>query len=191
MTSEEIITMITYPGWWDGPDRYSTINRNIIGVIQRERDYKWAMALQPNGNGLEIGGAGFKDRGCVGVSPDIENDADLKIDGRTLEGIKDESVDYILSSHTFEHINQNPVLILKRWFEVLKNNGLILTIMPDKNYFKHNENETREFLSAPNKMTPADMKKCLDELSGFYDFETVLIDTHKNNFDFDTVLRKK
>lgn len=197
MTANEINKMINYPGWWDGPDSYSNINRNIIAKIQRDLNYRWVMSLFPGGNGLEIGASGFKDKGCMGVSPIASNMADILDDGRYLKTIASTSIDYILSSHVFEHLNQEPIETLKRWFEVLKPNGVILIIMPDKNKFIHDSRVKDDYDAAVNEMAPCDMAKCLEKLSNYlkecnagYYFEKILFNEHNNNFDFEVVIKK-
>jgi len=197
-------------GWWDGAVRFGNINRNPLSWIQRERDYLWIKSLFQGENytGLEIGGPGDYVRydsgknetvnlggNCRGVDP--HNGKDFKIDGRTLEGIEKNSIHYIISTHVFEHINQDPVLTLLRWFEVLEHGGIICIIMPDKNYFMHDPKVTNEFDAAPNEMTPDNMlsiigkfREIIENKELNYDIEVLSHNTHENNFDFETILRK-
>jgi SAM-dependent methyltransferase len=58
-------------------------------------------------------------------------------EGTDLNPIADSSYDFILSSHSLEHI-ANPIKALKEWLRVLKKGGTILAILPDKNFtFDH------------------------------------------------------
>jgi len=60
----------------------------------------------------------------------IEEGADLSV-------IKDDTYDFILSSHSLEHM-ANPLKAMKEWLRVLKKGGVILAILPDKRYtFDH------------------------------------------------------
>lgn len=53
-------------------------------------------------------------------------------EGADLAPIPDSSYDFILSSHSLEHI-ANPLKALKEWVRVLKPGGAMLVILPDKN----------------------------------------------------------
>lgn len=54
-----------------------------------------------------------------------------------LQNIPDNGYDFVLSSHSLEHV-ANPIKALKDWFRVLKKDGKLVLILPDKNYtFDH------------------------------------------------------
>ncbi|MBV8389151.1 MAG: methyltransferase domain-containing protein [Mucilaginibacter sp.] len=58
-------------------------------------------------------------------------------DATDLSGIDSEKYDFLLSSHSLEHI-ANPIKAIKEWIRVLKKDGVLLLILPDKNYtFDH------------------------------------------------------
>ena len=74
----------------------------------------------------------------------IENGADyiinnkkygkqIILDSTDLSEIKKESYDLILSSHALEHL-ANPLKALFEWHRVLKSNGYILIVVPDRRY---------------------------------------------------------
>jgi SAM-dependent methyltransferase len=48
-----------------------------------------------------------------------------------LKGVKDESLDFILSSHCLEHV-ANPFKAIEEWLRVLKVNGIVVLILPQK-----------------------------------------------------------
>ena len=48
-----------------------------------------------------------------------------------LEGVPDASYDFLLSCHSMEHL-ANPLKALKRWREVLKNEGVLVLVLPNK-----------------------------------------------------------
>jgi SAM-dependent methyltransferase len=55
------------------------------------------------------------------------------LDSSDLSNIKKESYDLILSSHSLEHL-ANPLKALFEWYRVLKPDGYILIVVPDKRY---------------------------------------------------------
>ena len=65
-------------------------------------------------------------------------------DATDLGAIPDASYDFILSSHSLEHI-ANPFKALKEWLRVLKKGGLILIIVPDPNYTFDNKRPVTGF----------------------------------------------
>jgi SAM-dependent methyltransferase len=54
-------------------------------------------------------------------------------DGTDLSIIEDNAYDFVLSSHSLEHI-ANPIKALKEWIRVLKDGGALLLILPDSKY---------------------------------------------------------
>lgn len=48
-----------------------------------------------------------------------------------LTGVSNNSYDFVLSSHSLEHV-ANPLKALEEWKRVLKNNGELILILPDK-----------------------------------------------------------
>jgi SAM-dependent methyltransferase len=55
------------------------------------------------------------------------------MDGTDLHEIKNDAYEFLLSSHSLEHI-ANPLKALKEWQRVLKPNGVMLIILPDKQF---------------------------------------------------------
>lgn len=56
----------------------------------------------------------------------------------TLSTVPDKKYDFLLSSHSLEHM-ANPIKALKRWNAVLKSRGTLCLILPDKRHtFDHN-----------------------------------------------------
>lgn len=54
-------------------------------------------------------------------------------DGTDLSQIESDSYDFVLSSHSLEHI-ANPIKALKEWLRVIKKGGAIIVILPDSRY---------------------------------------------------------
>jgi predicted SAM-dependent methyltransferase len=78
--------------------------------------------------------------GCYGkhfpgfVNVDIRKDAnpDVVDNAFTLEKFKDNSVDLIYCSHMLEHLNfKEADLAIKRWYDVLKKDGILRLAVPD------------------------------------------------------------
>lgn len=59
------------------------------------------------------------------VAPDILDDAE------TLRSIADETYDFVSASHVIEHM-RNPIAALENWCRVLKPNGRLYLVVPDK-----------------------------------------------------------
>jgi len=53
------------------------------------------------------------------------------VEASNLQGIGDSSYDYVLSSHCIEHL-ANPLKGLAEWVRVLKQNGLVIIVLPHK-----------------------------------------------------------
>jgi predicted SAM-dependent methyltransferase len=60
-------------------------------------------------------------------------DPDIIDDGETLARVASESQDFILASHFLEHC-QNPVVTLKTFMRVLRPDGILYLVIPDKLY---------------------------------------------------------
>ena len=52
-------------------------------------------------------------------------------DAVNIEGVKDETYDYLFASHCLEHI-ANPLKALKEWLRIIKDDGHIILILPEK-----------------------------------------------------------
>lgn len=56
-------------------------------------------------------------------------------DGQLLEGIADESLDFVHSSHSLEHM-KDPADAMKNWIRVLKPGGHLIIMLPDEDLFE-------------------------------------------------------
>ena len=65
------------------------------------------------------------------ISPESRPAAKSSVTPRISSRFKDSSYDCVLASHCLEHI-ANPLLALAEWKRVLKNDGLLLLILPHK-----------------------------------------------------------
>lgn len=55
------------------------------------------------------------------------------LEAEALSTISDHSYDFLIAAHLIGHL-RNPILALKNWCRVLKKNGLIYLVVPDKRY---------------------------------------------------------
>jgi SAM-dependent methyltransferase len=99
------------------------------------------------GQGLEIGGSAHNSFGLNTLNVDFTNDItyfkqeELKLCGKYMPvdivasgdniPVKDESYDFILSSHVFEHFI-DPIKALLEWYRIIKKGGIIFMIIPHK-----------------------------------------------------------
>ncbi len=172
------------PFWWDGPKRFQFVNRNVISAVQRELFYKLVVMLAPGNEGWDMGGSGHIVLGIKIKGLELDNGSDLTADATELP-FKDNSIDFIVSSHAIEHM-VNIKKMFKEWYRVLKKGGIIGFVMPDKNYFEHWNTSKESRFDAPSEMTP---NECLDIIKET-DFEVLFFNTFQNNFEFEGLLRK-
>lgn len=82
-----------------------------------------------NGKGIDIGFGGDL------IMPDAQGWDFEHGDATFLDGIKDESFDYVYSSHTLEHVF-NVTTTLKNWYRVLKPNGYMILYIPHRDLYE-------------------------------------------------------
>jgi len=86
------------------------------------------------GTGLNLGCGNIKIGNSIGV--DLRKDVkavDIEADITDLP-FADMAFDYIVSSASFEHLEQAPILTLREWLRVLKYGGIIAILVPDVSY---------------------------------------------------------
>jgi SAM-dependent methyltransferase len=52
------------------------------------------------------------------------------LDGQTLEGVTDASLDFVIAAHVIEHL-ENPLGALRHWLRVLRPGGKAIVVVPD------------------------------------------------------------
>ena len=89
---------------------------------------------------------GFFEKYCQGAGLDIGYGSDPLLptvagwdykhgDAQYLRGIKDESFDYVYSSHCLEHM-VNVRVALQNWFRVVRKGGFLLLAVPDRDLYE-------------------------------------------------------
>ena len=174
-----------WAAWWDGPQRFQFVNRNVISAVQRELFYKLVVNLAPGQNGWDMGGSGHNVLGVKIRGLELEDSNDLVADATDLP-FKDNSIDFIVSSHAIEHMI-NIKRMFREWYRVIKKDGIVGFIMPDKNHFRHYNSSPEQRFDAPSEMIP---DKCLKIIKEETDFEVLFFDTFRNNFEFEGLLKK-
>ena len=127
------------------------------GVIEEDleayavRDWRKHFASRLNGLGLEIGPLhrplethpGMKmhyvDHHSVeelrAIYPELRElplvEPHILSDAETLANVPDGGYDFIVAAHVIEHM-KNPILAVENWLRILKANGLLYLIVPDK-----------------------------------------------------------
>lgn len=89
-------------------------------------------------------------------------------DGTDLSKIENKEYDFVISSHCLEHI-ANPLKALNEWHRILKNDGLLLLILPNKvsNFDRYRPTTTFEHILEDynNQMTEHDLTHVEEVLS--------------------------
>lgn len=82
------------------------------------------------GRGLDIGA------GATPVAEGCDRWDLPEGDAQALEGVADESYDWVFSAHCLEHL-RNPGAALHRWWAVLKPGGWLVVQVPDEDLYEH------------------------------------------------------
>lgn len=104
--------------------------------------------------------------------------------------IKDSTYDFVLSSHCVEHL-ANPLLGLSEWIRVLKDDGLLVLVIPHKDgTFDHNRSVTSldHLIQDFNQVIGEDDMTHLHEILKFHDFN---MDSDAGDFNFFEARSKK
>ena len=105
-------------------------------------------------------------------------------DAVDLNQIESNSYDFVLSSHNIEHM-ANPLKALDEWTRVLKDGGLLLLVVPDKNgTFDHNRPLTslKHLIDDFEKNVCEDDLTHLNEILDLHDFRMTPEISDKNAF---------
>jgi len=90
------------------------------------------------GDGLDIGAGPDGLSRYAGVFPLMRSVRDWDMedgDAQYLNGVPDESVDFVHSSHCLEHMG-NPLVALKNWLRVLRPGGHLIATVPEEEMYE-------------------------------------------------------
>jgi SAM-dependent methyltransferase len=99
-----------------------------------------------------------------------------------LKGISSDKYDFVLASHVLEHI-ANPIKAISEWRRILKKNGILLVILPEKrNSFDYFREYTsfEHLISDFNKNVKEDDQTHAQEIFKFHDLDMGDIHSKKN-----------
>jgi SAM-dependent methyltransferase len=94
-------------------------------------------------------------------------------DAVNLSAVADESYDFLVSSHVIEHI-ANPIKALAEWKRVLRKDGILVVVAPDKRYTYDRYRPTTTFghlVEDLENATQEDDRTHLDEIIRLHDLE--------------------
>lgn len=180
----DVMDGINDEGWWDGPARYKKVNRNVISWVQHDILF-YLISRLAGKIGVDIGGPSGK------PIEDIIN-VNLYCSGNCIVArgerlpFKNESLDYLISSHTLEHI-KNTGEVLREWLRVIKIGGRMAVVVPDMRYHLHDPNVTKDGEAAWSEMEPNGLLSILKTIANI---EIISFNTFNNNFDFECVVKK-
>lgn len=90
------------------------------------------------GSGIDIGGYPDPFTLYAELFPLVENVRvwDLSDgDAQYMRTIKDEAVDFVISSHCLEHL-ENPFIGLENWFRIIKSGGYLIVTIPEEDLYE-------------------------------------------------------
>jgi len=173
-------------------------------IKPRIKKVKYIKQLFTDKSGIEIGGPSviFRDKGFIPIYKVLKNldgcnfsnstiwEGNIKTETKynyykegkgvqyiseatDLSSIEDSKYEFIISSNCLEHV-ANPLKAVKEWIRVIKEDGLILLILPNKKYcFDHNRNVTEfsHLLDDYKNNTKEDDLAHIDEILKFHDLK--------------------
>jgi len=102
--------------------------------------------------------------------------------GETLP-FKNETFDFIVSHHSLEHM-KNTYSTLNEWLRVIKYEGKIVIVMPDKKYGPFGDH------GHVSEYTSEEFKNILDRLVQENKIRIIEHDTFNNHFSYNTIIEK-
>jgi SAM-dependent methyltransferase len=93
---------------------------------------------------------------AANIDPEDIVEIDFVADAERLDGIADDSVDFVIAIHVLEHL-QDPVQGLKSLYRVVRSGGHVLIILPDGRltFDRHREHTTVEHALADHELGPS------------------------------------
>ena len=112
-------------------------------------------------------------------------------DAQFLEGIPDETFDFVYSSHTLEHM-VDPLIALHNWWRVLKRGGYLIVVVPDEDMYEQgvwpstfNGDHKHTFAVGKDGRSWSPVSKDIDFMVRALRGEIIKIERIEENFVFD------
>jgi len=170
--------------WWDGPEKFQGINRNLVSAIQKDALFDFAKGLCARNRehaafGVDIGGPGGPEMYHLGLDLHASPAHNAVVGDGACLPFQDNSLDYITSIASIEHIQGDPVAIFQEWVRALRPGGIIVCFAPLLEYFTHsNSTEVKLEFQAPNEYITEDWEKIVKQIKNV---KIVQFNTIKNN----------
>jgi len=87
------------------------------------------------GKGIDLGVGRLGANGPDPVTPDVRGWDKDDGDATFMEGVPDESYDFVHASHIIEHIH-NPVMAIMNWWRILKPGGHLIILAPHRDLYE-------------------------------------------------------
>jgi len=160
-------------------ERYIALGETSKAKTRREKSNFFDLYCK--GKGIDIG------CGPDPILPDSEK-WDILLghgDATLMEGVEDETYDYVHSSHCIEHTT-SPILCLKNWFRILKKDGYLSILMPHRDLYEQQKtlpskfNHDHKVFFLPNEHELPDtlgFRQLVDEILEEGSYEIIYINT--------------
>lgn len=116
------------------------MHESIKAIMRRNYDRRFATTYFV-GNGIDVGCGGQPISLYAEFFPQMTGLRAWDLpdgDGALLEGVEDETFDFVHSSHSLEHMS-DPWVAMKNWIRVLKKGGHMILLLPDEDMFEQGQ----------------------------------------------------
>lgn len=148
------------------------------------------------GNGLDLGYGGdpiIPEAITVDLPQPYRNTCDaplnLKGDARDLYWFKDESLDYVFSSHLLEDFPDTET-VLKEWLRVLKKGGYLILYCPDEQLYRQHCKKTNQPYNKNHKIKDFSLAYILNFIKKIANIEIVHSNPLCEDYSFEIVIKK-
>ena len=172
-----------------GVPRFSYTQRNIVTNIQKETIKHCVYAFAKDKDPILVIGGLLCEMPYHGTVDNVDlGGGTYKCRADRSMPIADNTYAIIESCHSLEHM-ENTDWTLREWIRILKPGGILLIIVPDKEFHAHDMSPDKPlgercFIEWVAK----DFEECIKRIDNV---DILLFNTRKNKFDIDIVLRKK
>ena len=172
---------------------------NLVGYQQRCFAVYWALkGAEKGGIGIDIGCGEVIHPFCFGVDkycgdshPDYPSShkanyrPHMVLRGDKPLPFESDTFAFLISHHSLEHM-VDASWTLREWVRIVKPNGILAIVMPDRTFGEPDDADHKRVFTAEEFET-----EVLDSLVSEGLVEIVELDTLRNKFSFNVVLRKK